>query len=55
VGKLNLPAGELLGPFSSAGVIEHVRLEASLLEVAICGERLGQRVPLHDHEREAIR
>ena len=36
-------------------MIEHVRLEASLLEVAVRSECVCQRVPLHDHEREAIR
>ena len=33
---------------------EHVRSEAGLLEVAVRGERLGQSVSVHDHEREAI-
>lgn len=47
--------GGLGGRVSSAGVVEHVRLEASLLEVTISRQRFYQCALLHDDEGEAIR
>ena len=44
----------MLRLFSRARLIEHVRSEADLLEMAVRGERVSDSVPLHNHEREAI-